>query len=248
MPTRSSTCTAAQRWSRTNIVFFSDGSRIALQPFLFWDPEKPRGPLYDADGLHRYPEILELGVVQLEIHLGQSLENYLNLANEISNYDELWLHASKAFHESQQNFLSIVYRDAISKCLKIDFSISSQYDDEQLRNLLFRGIVAPLETELAEVFKAFISLETFKAYRVGPLKSAATTIESWTSPQRNVFQMPRRYSIAGEETLGEVVSNFVDPALERARKSRYMIPLKVASTSEIGQRCADQEATFRESS
>jgi hypothetical protein len=68
---------AKERWSRTNLFFFTDGTHIPLRLFLSSDPQKVGGPLHDPDGHHKYPEFLELGVILLEIHLGKKLESYL---------------------------------------------------------------------------------------------------------------------------------------------------------------------------
>jgi hypothetical protein len=169
---------ARERWSRTNIVFFWDGTHIPLRPFLSSDPQKLGGPLYDPDGQHKYPEFLELGVILLEIHLGQKLDSYLGLKTDISDYDDLWFEALRAFQKRRLYFISTVYRDAIEKCLKPDFSVSGTCDDQKLRDSLFNEIVKPLEVELGKVFQEFISLESldedaekiidlgFKAHRV----------------------------------------------------------------------------------
>ena len=149
----------SERWSQTNILFFGGEDGFPLRPFLSSDPEKLGGPLYNVDGQHKYPEFLELGVILLEIHLGKKLGSYLGRKTDISDYDELWLEASKVFKERKLYLISTAYRDAIDKCLKPDFSISGTCDDQMLRDSLFKHIVEPLEIELEKVFSEFISLE-----------------------------------------------------------------------------------------
>jgi len=151
---------AKERWSRTNFFFFTDGTHIPLRLFLSSDPQKVGGPLHDPDGHHKYPEFLELGVILLEIHLGKRLESYLGFKADITNYNELWCGACKVFRERRLHILSTVYRGAVEKCLKPDFSISGICDDQKLRDSFFKEIVKPLEIELGKNFQEFISLES----------------------------------------------------------------------------------------
>ncbi|PNP54704.1 hypothetical protein THARTR1_04909 [Trichoderma harzianum] len=118
------------------------------------------GPLYDPDGYHKYPEFLELGVILLEIHLGQKLESYLGYEEDISNYDDLWCKTLELFKELRPDFISTVYRDAIQKCLAADFSINDACDEQMLRDSLFNDIVKPLEAEVETIFKEFLSMDT----------------------------------------------------------------------------------------
>ncbi|KAH0526240.1 hypothetical protein TsFJ059_009590 [Trichoderma semiorbis] len=148
-----------ERWSRKNIVFFGDGTQFPLRPFLSSDPQKLGGPLYDPDGYHKYPEFLELGVILLEIHLGQKLESYLGYEEDIANYDDLWCKALELFKELRPDFISTVYRDAIQKCLMANFSISDACDEQMLRESLFNDIVKPLEAEVGTIFKEFLSMD-----------------------------------------------------------------------------------------
>jgi hypothetical protein len=125
---------------------FSSGTEHASLPFQLFlssDPQKLGAPLHDPDGNHKYPEFLELGVILLEIRLGQKLGSYLRLGTDISNYADLWWGASKAFQERKLHIMSRVYRDAIDRCLKPDFSVSGTGADQKLRDSLFRHIVKP---------------------------------------------------------------------------------------------------------
>lgn len=151
------------RWSRKNIVFFEDGKHFPLRPFLSSDPQRLDGPFHELEGYHNYPEILELGVTLLEIHLGQRLESYLGLEEDISEQNELHAQASKIFKNKKQDFASGVYRDAIEKCLRPDFSISGTCNEQMLRDSLFKDIVEPLEIVVGATFQEFISVETLDA-------------------------------------------------------------------------------------
>lgn len=153
---------AKDRWSRLNIVFFADAQQghTPLRPFLSSDPEGRGAPLTDPRGSHRYPEILELGIILLEIHLGTSLENsgFLYPGTDTSVYDSRWLGARQVFQDRRLYIGSVVFRNAIDQCLKCDFSLLSTDDsptmrDQIVRNRLFNEIVKPLEGELQRNFK-----------------------------------------------------------------------------------------------
>ncbi|KAL6695168.1 nucleoside phosphorylase domain-containing protein [Trichoderma pleuroticola] len=174
-----------ERWSRRNIVFFGDGTQFPLRPFLSSDPQKLGGPLYDPDGYHKYPEFLELGVILLEIHLGQKLESYLGYEEDISDYDDLWCKTLELFKELRPDFISTVYRDAIQKCLAADFSINDTCDEQMLRDSLFNDIVKPLEAEVETIFKEFLSMDTLdeEAERKINLGSMAQSMRLHSRPE-----------------------------------------------------------------
>jgi hypothetical protein len=143
----------SERWSRLNIFFFVDSGRMPLRPFLSSDPKKQSGPLSDPDGQHRYPEVLELGVILLEIHLGRDLESFLGREDPISEYDDLWFAAQEAFQMRRLHIESLSHREAIKKCLAPDFSMDIICDADALRRSLFSHVVHPLEEELRKTFK-----------------------------------------------------------------------------------------------
>lgn len=177
---------ASGRWSRLNIIFFSDGRRTPLRPFLSSDPAKLRGPLSDPDGQHQYPELLELGIILLEIHLGRSLESFLGHREKISSYDDLWLESQRAFDLRRLHIESLVHREAIKRCLSPTFSMSGTYDAETLRMTIYREIVKPLEDELiknfGDEFASFQSLDDTAEQRID-LASSATdfTVPTWAT-------------------------------------------------------------------
>lgn len=151
---------ASERWSRLNIVFFSDGEHTPLRPFLSSDPMKARGPLTDPDGQHQYPELLELGIILLEIHLGRSIEDFRGYRQKILNYDELWLESQRAFDERRLHIESLVYREAIRKCLAPNFSMSNTCDALTLKKAIYQEVVKPLQEELVKNFRdEFASLQ-----------------------------------------------------------------------------------------
>jgi hypothetical protein len=143
---------ACEKWSRLNITLFLDGHRMPLRPFLSSDPDRRGGPLNDPDGQHQYPEVLELGVILLEIHLGQSLESFLGCQDTFSEHDDLWLGALKVFQMRRLHIESLAHREAIKKCLAPDFLMDNSCDVEALRASLFSYVVQPLEEELQKNF------------------------------------------------------------------------------------------------
>lgn len=107
--------------------------------------------------LHRYLEVLELGVILLEMHLGQRLEDFLGLKKELSGAKDLFLHAEKAFVCQKQHIFSQRYRNAIDTCLCPDPKLGLNPTTQDIRMLLFQYVVRPLEEELTSNFKEWFS-------------------------------------------------------------------------------------------
>lgn len=147
-------------WSRENIVFFRSGSRIPLRPFLGVSDMKKHKDHAPSEvlSLHRYPEVLELGVILLELHLGQRLEDFLELKRELSGPRDFFLHAMKAFACQKEHIFSLRYRNAIDSCLRPDPKLGPKPTMQDVRMLLFQFVVRPLEEELTSNFKEWFSL------------------------------------------------------------------------------------------
>lgn len=107
--------------------------------------------------LHRYPEILELGIILLELHLGQRLEDFLGLERELSGARDFFLHAMKAFACQKEHIFSLRYRNAIDACLRPDPKLGPNPTMQDVRVLLFKCVVRPLEEELMSNFKEWFS-------------------------------------------------------------------------------------------
>jgi hypothetical protein len=199
---------ASERWSRLNIIFFSDGKHTPLRPFLSSDPMKLRGPLNDPDGQHQYPELLELGIILLEIHLGRSLENFLEHKEKISNYDDLWLESLRAFRKRRLHIESLVHREAIKRCLAPDFLMSGTCDSETLRKTIYQEVVRPLEQELLKNFRdEFTSLQRLddtaeQNIDLGPgfLNPRLTSVATRYLPALPSATLPRHGSVSPPST------------------------------------------------
>lgn len=146
-------------WSRENIVFFRSGSRIPLRPFLgVSDIQAHKEHLSgEVFSLHRYPEVLELGVILLELHLGKRLEDFLGLKRELYGARDFFLHAMKAFACQKEHIFSLRYRNAIDTCLRPDPKLGPSPTMEDVRALLFHYVVKPLEEELTSNFQEWFS-------------------------------------------------------------------------------------------
>ncbi|KAI7788221.1 hypothetical protein LA080_012287 [Diaporthe eres] len=107
--------------------------------------------------LHRYPEVLELGVILLELHLGQRLEDFLGLKRELSGARDFFLHAMKAFACQKEHIFSLRYRNTIDTCLRPDPKLGLNPTMQDVRMLLFQCVVRPLEEELTSNFKEWFS-------------------------------------------------------------------------------------------
>lgn len=146
-------------WSREKIVFFRSGSRIPLRTFLGVSDiqTKEDGRSKEAFSLHRYPEILELGVILLELHLGQRLEDFLELKRELYGARDFSFHAMSAFSRRKQHIFSLRYRNAIDTCLHPDTKLGPNPSMQDVRDLLFKHVVKPLEEELVSNFQEWFS-------------------------------------------------------------------------------------------
>lgn len=157
---------ARGRWKRENIVFFADGNVIPMRPFLKVPPptsisDKTQSE-DDATSFHRYPEFLELGVMLLEIHFGQSLERMLGRDQDIVSVDEYFAAASEIYDRKKLDIISRGLRYAVESCLKPDFNMDLGMEDadaDELRSKLFDTVVQPLEEELQRAFQEFISID-----------------------------------------------------------------------------------------
>ncbi|KAG8158650.1 hypothetical protein KVR01_011772 [Diaporthe batatas] len=147
-------------WSRENILFFRSGGRIPLRPFLGISDtnilHKDKKST-EISSLHRYPELLELGVILLELHLGQRLEDYLGLNKELSGPRDFFLHAMKAFASQKEHIFSLRYRNAIDTCLRPDPKLRPNPSMQDVRCLMFQNVVKPLEEELTSNFQEWFS-------------------------------------------------------------------------------------------
>ena len=110
---------------------------------------------------HRYPEFLELGIMLLEIHFGQSLERMLGRDQDIVSLDEYFAAASEIYDRKKLDIISRGLRHAVENCLKPDFNMDigmGDADDDELRSKIFDTVVQPLEEELERAFQEYISI------------------------------------------------------------------------------------------
>ncbi|RMJ18506.1 hypothetical protein CDV36_001784 [Fusarium kuroshium] len=145
------------RWRRENILFFRNGTHIPLKPFLGTSVSQSS---IEASGatitLHRHPEILELGVILLEIHLGQRLESFLEDGRDITTNNDFYLSAWEVYIKQKHQIISVEYRKAIEGCLSPATFAGTDSDIQKLRSVLFQSVVRPLEKELARTFRELL--------------------------------------------------------------------------------------------
>jgi hypothetical protein len=152
-------------WKRENIVFFAEGNDIPMRPFLRVPPPSSDASTSSGDEMsfHRFPEFLELGVMLLEIHFGQSLEAMLGKEEEIVTVNDYFAAASEIYEKRKLDIISRGLRHAIESCLKPDFNMDlgmEDPDDDELRSKIFETVVHPLEEELERAFQDFISVDS----------------------------------------------------------------------------------------
>lgn len=167
-------------WSRDNIIFFKQGGKVPLRPFLRSDlsgnnslasNEDSRGA-DDEESLHQYPALLCFGITLLEIHLGGTIESFLGLTEPLTSLDDKYARTCEVF-EKRKPFIRGEYREAIKACLDTQFGADDEEADwsesedenepddwraadehnvEHLRGMIFNEIVRPLHDDLEKSF------------------------------------------------------------------------------------------------
>lgn len=153
------------QWKRENIVFFVDGNQIPMRPFLKVpaQTQSQQSIQEEERPFHRYPELLELGIMLLEINFAKSLETMLDMTENIESLDDYFAAASEIYSKRRYDIDKPGLRHAIEACLNpkfdMDLSPDREPDEDELRNKLFEVVVQPLEQELHNAFHEFISID-----------------------------------------------------------------------------------------
>ncbi|RSL83722.1 hypothetical protein CEP51_004336 [Fusarium floridanum] len=82
----------------------------------------------------KHPEILELGVILLEIHLGQRLESFLEDGRDITTNNDFYLSAWEVYIKQKHQIISVEYRKAIEGCLSPATFAGTDSDIQKLRS------------------------------------------------------------------------------------------------------------------
>ncbi|KAK8008956.1 hypothetical protein PG991_011507 [Apiospora marii] len=144
-------------WSRDKIFFIEEGAQVPLRPFFgtSTSPIKSVNPGVTAF-LHRYPEILELGVTLLEMKIGEPLERFLNLKHTLRDIDEYFKKATDVFNRQKDHIFSVAYKNAIDTCLRPNLKISpGNGGSHDVRSMLFDHVVKPLQKEVMGRFPEY---------------------------------------------------------------------------------------------
>ncbi|KFG83178.1 hypothetical protein MANI_002863 [Metarhizium anisopliae] len=158
------------RWQQANICFFRWGRRIPCKPWLRVKslPNQPPQAAPESH-FHRFPQLLELGTILLELQIGQSLEASLR-KNRARNLDEQWAYATSVFYGKLNNgrrLLSRHYQRAIEFCLRPDESLTQA---DSIRRSIYENVVRPLEQSIAE---ADLDDKLFEELDLGSLERTA---------------------------------------------------------------------------
>jgi hypothetical protein len=196
------------RWRRENIFFFHNGSQIRLQPF-FGNPilTAPDGRSKSVGSVtfHPHPDILMLGVILLEIYLGQRLEMFLNLENDMMDVNEFYLAAWEAFDSQQiRSIPSKRHLQAIRACIHVGTFENLGRDSAKMRSELFRHVIRPLEEEIV---RSFPTLDVKRLDEVAAMKCTLTCeVSPIPSTSFSVEVTPSQYEVHGNtDSLPHVV-------------------------------------------
>jgi hypothetical protein len=134
------------RWQGPNIRFFRWGPRIPCKPWLEV-PLPPKSVVQDPECSHHlFPQILELGIVLLELYIGQPLESHPD-AKTPKSLNDRWALATKILQNLR--FLSVSYKKAVDFCFKPKFgrlkAREALRQPEVVREFVYKEVVARLE-------------------------------------------------------------------------------------------------------
>ena len=152
-----------QGWDKEDVFFIRSDSTIPLKLYLsahLHSSENKESS--DSDWqVHPYPNILALGTILLELHLGQTIESFValnGLDEEEVNINTPWIRAKKSLDKFRTHLFP-KYRSAVEACLDPNFGADEDYDEEGFRRLIYKMIVKPLEDELEDGFGDWGSIE-----------------------------------------------------------------------------------------
>lgn len=154
------------RWKQSNIRFFKWGAQIPCKPWLNISlPNKTH--IEPAKCLfHPFPQLLELGVILLELQIGQTLESFLHM-KPAKDLNEKWAFATKIYFQNLHGgnlILSRHYRHAIEFCLKPGKAPS---EPELVRKAIYENVVLPLEKAISD---SALNDENFESLDLGLIK------------------------------------------------------------------------------
>lgn len=172
------------RWTQANIIFTRFGTRIPCKPWLKISmKDTPRENLMKPTG-EKVPELLELGVMLLELELGQRIEQFLQL-EPAKTILERWAQADTTFYTMIGNGHTGITlehnRRAIEFCLQSERMTNSQL----LREAIYNNVVLPLQAALLKKV------------------TSSTTPKSWDSRNDLAASLPRRKGVEQNQTLNQ---------------------------------------------
>ncbi|KAI1735420.1 hypothetical protein F4680DRAFT_435188 [Xylaria scruposa] len=154
------------RWQQANICFFRWGSRIPCKPWLKISlPDSTKRTATGSVG-RTSPQLLELGVVLLELQLGQSLDSFLE-KRPAKNALERWGYATTTFYTKLNRGSSILsrqYRHAIEFCLNPRRELK---EPSVIREAIYDEVMLPLEQAILE---SSLENEALEALDLGLIK------------------------------------------------------------------------------
>jgi len=150
----------SREWNKNHVSFFkcANGDFDLQRPWLSPDFANTYVP-EDVDELHRIhpnPSILALGILLLEIELGDVIESFTE-ATDLScdGFEDCNTSLFAALHVWEKKLDNVYwgYKSAVEACLNCDFfesedAIPLSLDDENFHEAVYKHIVQPLEGEL----------------------------------------------------------------------------------------------------
>ncbi|KAH6867376.1 hypothetical protein B0T10DRAFT_46328 [Thelonectria olida] len=182
------------RWQQQNLSLFKHGAHVPCKPWLRVSlPPQPGPRSLRQPRYHRFPQILELGIILLELQMGETLESSLG-KRSTEDIDQRWAMASKKFKTMEHHILSDDYRRALAFCLKPTFGemlpSEAVKHPELVRQSIHDNVVVRLERAIA---KSRTNQEIFEGLDLGEtIRSPSPADRRQLLPQESTRPTPIR--------------------------------------------------------
>lgn len=208
-------------WCPERIVLHhTPESRVHLQAFLSTAQSVNQA---QQSNFFKYPDIRELGMALLEIHLGKPLSPPRPLQGQGTTpwtQNARFHHALCILQDRVGHFHTSSYWDAIDTCLRFDTVAGACVSDQDVREVLFRQVVQPLERDLKDLplFKTTPALKW--ADDIGEKIASSDDLAVRIAPRRGRNNNQQYHRDTHESSVATIRENGQSPILADRRTDR----------------------------
>lgn len=210
-------------WCPERIVLHhTPESRVHLRAFLSTAQSVNQA---QQSNFYKYPDIRELGVALLEIHLGKPLSMcpprpLQDQGTTPWTQNTRFHHALCILQDRVANFHTSSYWHAINTCLRFDTVAGACVSDQDVREVLFRQVVQPLERDLKDL-PLFKTTPTLKwADNIGEKIAISDDLAVRIGPRRRRNNNQQYHRDTHESSVAKIRENGQSPILADRRTDR----------------------------